>query len=116
MDGRVGKGGWSGGVVKTGPSRWIRRDEHARQVRVRLSRTGTGTRDADYNTRFAQGHARHGGAGRRAASVGRQRQQLEPALDRAVRPADQPMDDVDADADAPEFGGRRAALLFQHGR
>lgn len=26
------------------------------------------------------------------------------------------MDNVDADADAPELGGRRSTVLFQHGR
>lgn len=65
---------------------------------------------------LSQGHTRHGGAGRRLAGAGRQRQQLEPALDGTVRPADQPVDHVDADADAPELGGRRAAVLLQHGR
>lgn len=65
---------------------------------------------------MSQGHARHGGTGRRVAGAGRQRQQLEPALDGTVRPADQPVDNVDADADAPELGGRRAAVLLQHGR
>uniref|UniRef100_A0A2S2R3H4 Uncharacterized protein n=1 Tax=Sipha flava TaxID=143950 RepID=A0A2S2R3H4_9HEMI len=64
----------------------------------------------------SQGHSRHGGAGRRFAGAGRQRQQLEPALDGTVRPADQPVDHVNADADAPKLGGRRDAVLFQHGR
>lgn len=64
----------------------------------------------------SQGHSRHGGAGRRVARAGRQRQQLEPALDGTVRPADQPVDHVDADADAPQLGGCRAAVLLQHGR
>lgn len=63
-----------------------------------------------------QGHSRHGRTGRRAAGARRQRQQLEPALDRAVRSPDQQVDNVDADADAPELGGRRSAVLLQHGR
>lgn len=66
--------------------------------------------------RVSQGHSRHGRTGRRAAGARRQRQQLEPALDRAVRSPDQQVDDVDADADAPELGGRRSAVLLQHGR
>lgn len=65
---------------------------------------------------LSQGHARHGRTGRRAAGAGRQRQQLEPTLDRTVRPANQPVDNVDADADAPQLGGRRAPVLLQHGR
>lgn len=66
--------------------------------------------------RVSQGHPRHGRTGRRAAGARRQRQQLEPALDRAVRSPDQQVDNVDADADAPELGGRRSAVLLQHGR
>lgn len=62
-----------------------------------------------------QGHSRHGRDGRRTARARRQRQQLEPALDRAVRSADQQVDNVDGDADAPELGGRRVAVLLQHG-
>lgn len=62
-----------------------------------------------------QGHPRHGRAGRRSAGVGRQRQQLQLALDRALRSAHQPVDHVNADAHPPQFGGRRALVLLQHG-
>lgn len=83
---------------------------------------------ADHNNRWVncidvcgfvgtlQGHPRHGRTGRWAVGARRQRQQLEPALDRAVRSPDQQVDNVDADADAPELGGRRCAVLLQHGR
>lgn len=63
-----------------------------------------------------QGHTRHGGAGRGSAGTRRKRQQFQPALDGTVWSADQPVDHVDADADAQEFRGRRFAVLLQHGR
>lgn len=73
-------------------------------------------RQISQHVRFFQGHARYGRVRRRSARAGRQRQQLEPALDRALRSAYQPVDHVDANADAPELSGRRSAVLFQHGR